>query len=175
MRMRWWPGIALLALLWAAASISGARGQTSPSDEYTAQRAKALDLMKQGKELDALPILEDLHLKNPNDIVVLENLTNSLLHRAAILTDPEESGKIRVRAKEMIDEAIQLGDHNIQIGNRNGIIVGEQDSGLMAVRPRKSRFGQYRPRQQQPHQHKEHSPHENSPHSQTFRPFIAHS
>jgi tetratricopeptide (TPR) repeat protein len=67
---------------------------------------------KQHQYLEALPLLEDFSRKNPNDIPVLECLAESLLAHAATLPDQEAAGKERIRAKQLIDSAIQLGDQS---------------------------------------------------------------
>jgi tetratricopeptide (TPR) repeat protein len=126
MRVRLQLEVAILALLLAALASAGVRAQSNVAD----QRAKALALVKQHQYLEALPLLEDLFQKNQTDTGVLEALAESLLAHAATLSDQEAAGEDRVRAKQLIDSAIQLGDEsqlaqNLADTMRNMAATGE--------------------------------------------------
>lgn len=108
---------ALLAFVTFAAITGSTRAQTTATDDYATERAKALALGKQQSWLAALPLFEDLAKKNPNDTLVLEGLAQSLLARSVTLQDPEAGGKDRVRAKELLLSARQLGDHSQMLEN----------------------------------------------------------
>src|ERR1700734_2428624 len=103
---------ALIALVTIATAAGNARAQTSAGDDYAAERAKAVALVKQQSWLQALPLFEDLAKKTPNDVYVLECLAASLIARAVTLQDPDAAGKDRLRAKALLETARQLGDHS---------------------------------------------------------------
>jgi Flp pilus assembly protein TadD len=75
-----------------------------------AKRQKAIALFKDGKRLEALPLLEELAQKDPKDSEVLVALAASLVEHAATLTDPEAAAKERFRAKELLQIAWGLGN-----------------------------------------------------------------
>jgi tetratricopeptide (TPR) repeat protein len=108
---------ALLAFVTFAAITGSTRAQTTVTDDYATERAKALALGKQQSWLAALPLFEDLAKKNPNDALVLEGLGQSLIAHSATLEDPDAAGKDRVRAKAMLQVAQQLGDHSQLLEN----------------------------------------------------------
>ncbi len=107
-----WTSAALIALVTIATLAGNARAQTSAGDDYAAERAKAVALVKQQSWLEALPLFEDLAKKTPNDVYVLECLAGSLVARAVTLQDPDAAGKDRLRAKALLETARQLGDHS---------------------------------------------------------------
>jgi tetratricopeptide (TPR) repeat protein len=75
-----------------------------------AQRQKASELFAQDKRLEALPLLEELVRANPKDAAMLVALAASLVEHAATLPDQEIAGKERLRARELLDRAWELGD-----------------------------------------------------------------
>jgi tetratricopeptide (TPR) repeat protein len=112
MRAIRWNRATLVLLVMVAAAFGSARAQTTSSDDYATERAKAATLVKQQNWLDALPLFEDLFQKNPKDAVVLEGLAGSLLAHSVTLQDPEAAGKDRIRTKALLESARQLGDHS---------------------------------------------------------------
>lgn len=82
----------------------------SPADDYKMRRQKATDLFNQGKRLEALPLLEQLAKENPKDDEVLVALAASLVDHAATLADAQAAGKERLRARDLLDQAWQLGN-----------------------------------------------------------------
>src|SRR5215469_7643374 len=75
-----------------------------------AQRQKASELFAQGKRLEALPLLEELVRADPKDAAMLVALAASLVEQAATLPDQENAGKERLRARDLLDRAWELGD-----------------------------------------------------------------
>lgn len=73
-------------------------------------RQRAMALFAQGKRLDALPLLEQIEKKEPQDSEVLVALAASLVEHAATLNDPAAIVKERLRAKELLQKAFQLGN-----------------------------------------------------------------
>lgn len=96
----------LLTVCAAAPCLSA---QAAP-DAYQAKRQQAMELFDQGKRLEALPLLEDLGKANPKDDEVLVALAASLVDHAATLSDPEAAGKERFRARDLLDQAWNLGN-----------------------------------------------------------------
>jgi tetratricopeptide (TPR) repeat protein len=66
-------------------------------------------LFSEGKRLEALPLLEDLAQKNPQDSDVLVALAASLVEHAATLADSSAAAKERFRARDLLQRAWGLG------------------------------------------------------------------
>ena len=94
------PLVLLCGALWLIAQ---------PAD-YQAQRQKASELFAQGKRLEALPLLEELVKANPKDAAMLVALAASLVEHAATLPDQEGAGTERLRARDLLDRAWDMGD-----------------------------------------------------------------
>src|SRR5215469_783873 len=92
----------------SAAQENAARAEPSASDQQKRQNAVAL--FSQGKRLEALPLLEELAQKNPQDAELLVDLGASLIERAATLTDQDAAAKERLRARDLLQKAWELGD-----------------------------------------------------------------
>jgi tetratricopeptide (TPR) repeat protein len=75
-----------------------------------AQRQRASELFAQGKRLEALPLLEELVRADPKDAAMLVALAASLVEHAASLADQENAGKERLRARDLLNRAWELGD-----------------------------------------------------------------
>ena len=89
-----------------AAEVDAANANTSDEDK----RQKAVALFGQGKRLDALPLLEDLAQKNPQDAELLVDLAASLIDHAATRTDQEAAAKERFRARDLVQKAWESGN-----------------------------------------------------------------
>jgi tetratricopeptide (TPR) repeat protein len=109
MRLRNWRRVLLrlFVILCAAPCLVA---QTAPDAGYQAKRQKAAELFEQGKRLEALPFLEELVQTNPKDDAMLVALAASLVDHAATLTDEEAAGKERLRARDLLDKAWDLGN-----------------------------------------------------------------
>jgi tetratricopeptide (TPR) repeat protein len=79
-----------------------------PSDQERRQAAVAL--FSQGERLKALPLLEELVHKNPQDTELLVDLGATLIDHAATLTDQDAAAKERFRARDLVQKAWQLGN-----------------------------------------------------------------
>jgi Flp pilus assembly protein TadD len=80
--------------------------QAQPQDAASrAKREQALKLFNQGKRLEALPLLEALSQKNPDDEQLAVALAASLVSHAATLTDREAAGKERLRAMKLLEKS----------------------------------------------------------------------
>lgn len=95
----------LFALLLAP---NGLKAQTEES--YDDRRKHALELYGQGKFVDVLPILEELHAEKPSDVGVLESLSFATLAHAATYSDPATRKEERAKARKLAVEAKAAGD-----------------------------------------------------------------
>jgi tetratricopeptide (TPR) repeat protein len=84
--------------------------QAAPDAAYQSKRQNAADLFKRGKRLEALPLLEELVKADPKDDEMLVALAASLVERAATLQDEEAAGKERLRARDVLNKAWDLGN-----------------------------------------------------------------
>jgi tetratricopeptide (TPR) repeat protein len=84
--------------------------QANPDASDQAERQKAEALFAQGKRLEALPLLEDLVPKNPNDNELLVELAAALVDHALTLTDKDAAAKERFRARDLVQKAWELGN-----------------------------------------------------------------
>ena len=91
-----------------AAQANAARAKPDASDQEKRQRAVAL--FSQGKRLEALPLLEELVQKNPQDAELLVDLGASLIDHAATLTDQDAAAKERFRVRNLVQKAWELGN-----------------------------------------------------------------
>jgi Flp pilus assembly protein TadD len=74
------------------------------------KRQEAMTLFGQGKRLQALPLLEELVQKNPQDAELLVALAASLIEHAATLTSQDAAAKERFRARDLVQKAWGLGN-----------------------------------------------------------------
>jgi Flp pilus assembly protein TadD len=91
-----------------AAQVTAAAVEPDASDRQ--RRQEAVALFSQGKRLEALPLLEDLVQKNPQDAELLVDLGASLIEHAATLTDQDAAAKERFRARDLVEKAWALGN-----------------------------------------------------------------
>lgn len=87
-----------------------AQGQL-PAD-YERDRQRAFQLIDEKKLIEALPLLEKLAAAKPDDRVVLERLGLVLATKSITSTDADERKKLRLRAREVLLRAKQLGDNS---------------------------------------------------------------
>jgi tetratricopeptide (TPR) repeat protein len=100
-----------LGLLLLCISVSSrVAAQTASDDAYKAERLQAITLFNQQKQLEALPLFEDLAKKNSDDAYVLFGLGACLVNHSATLPDEDAARKERVRAREYLLRAKQLGN-----------------------------------------------------------------
>jgi Flp pilus assembly protein TadD len=123
-----------LALLVLTLGIWGAMrlmAQAAGGAPYQAKRQEASSLFQQGKRLDALPLLEELVRSDPRDAAVLVALAACLVDHAATLPDEEAGGKDRLRARELLDRAWQLGDRSTLAMNLSQLLKDLPQSGTI--------------------------------------------
>ena len=88
------------------------QSQQQDDPDTAAMRRKALDLYRQGKYVDAIPLLEQLSAKNPNDYVVKEHWGYCMLEFSLTLRDPEARKRARIQARALGLEAQKAGDQS---------------------------------------------------------------
>jgi tetratricopeptide (TPR) repeat protein len=103
--------IVFLSLVLLSATASALRAQLS-GEAYKTQRAQAMALVKDHKELEALPLFEELAKSNPDDAEVLADLGICLLHHSVTLTDEAAARQERVRVRSILTRAKQLDSTN---------------------------------------------------------------
>lgn len=94
----------IVVLLCVVASISSVLAQ-SKDPVHKTKREHALWLFDQDRRLEALPLLEELAQKNPNDEDIAVCLAGSLVTHAATLTDRHAAASERLRAKSILEKA----------------------------------------------------------------------
>jgi tetratricopeptide (TPR) repeat protein len=102
------PFLAFLALLFLISLPPTAHPGVDTSDQP--KRQTAISLFNEGKRLEALPLLEELAQKDPQDSEVLVALAASLVEHAATLTDADAAAKERFRARDLLQKAWGLGN-----------------------------------------------------------------
>ncbi len=95
----------LFAFLISFAALS-AQAQTENSD---ALKSKAAGLVKQGKYIEALPLLEGIVISEPEDADNQFYLGAALLAKTRVATDKEEIKQLFQRARKALIKAKQLG------------------------------------------------------------------
>lgn len=110
MRPRKLGSLFLILLLNLGVSLPLAIAQANPDGSDQTERQKAEALFAQGKRLEALPILEDLVQKNPRDDEALVELAAALVDHALTLTDQDAAAKERFRARDLVQNAWELGN-----------------------------------------------------------------
>jgi tetratricopeptide (TPR) repeat protein len=121
-------------------------GQPAAQDDYAAKRKQAVELFRQDKHLEALPLFEDLVKANPKDSGVLVGLAACLVSQAATIDDESAAAKVRVRARKVLLQAQALGDNStltqnlLQLLPEDGIIHYSKDPADIAMREGEAAF-----------------------------------
>ncbi len=100
----------LLAILAIGCIACAAQGKQSDDEATATLRKQALELYRQGKFVDAMPLLEKLSLTNSQDFVVKEHWAYCILEYSKTLPDPAARKAARLQARRLAIEAKQLGD-----------------------------------------------------------------
>lgn len=122
---------------------SGGYAQSAGVDD---NRKLAFELFKQDKHLEALPLFEELALKNPDDRDVLLGLAGCLVSEAATLDDENAATKERVRARQLLLKAKQLGKKSALLENllqtipEDGVVKYENTPADKAMRAAEAAF-----------------------------------
>jgi tetratricopeptide (TPR) repeat protein len=105
MKFRYLQARIVVLLFCLAASVPSVLAQMKRDKAETNKREQALRLFNQDKRLEALPLLEELAQKNPNDEDIAVCLAGSLVTHAATLTDRHAAAGERLRAKSILEKA----------------------------------------------------------------------
>jgi tetratricopeptide (TPR) repeat protein len=119
----------LLLNLCVASPLVLTQANTDASDQ--AKRQRAVALFGQGKRLEALPLLEELVGKDPQDAELLVALAASLIDHAATLTDQEEAAKERFRARSLVQRGWALGNNSPLAENLRQLLGGLPANGAI--------------------------------------------
>src|SRR5215468_3912146 len=95
-------------------TVISVNAQIQSDRDYKTKREQALHLFNQDRRLEALPLLETLVQRNPNDEDIVIALAASLVSHAAILTDQQGAAAERMRAKGLLEK---LGSNYPLAGN----------------------------------------------------------
>jgi tetratricopeptide (TPR) repeat protein len=124
-----------VALPLGAQASGGAANQVvsdqSKQETDQAKRQRAVALFNQGKRLEALPFLEELTQKNPQDAELLVALAASLIDHAATLTNQDLASKERFRARDLVQKAWELGNTSPLAENLRQLLGGLPANGAI--------------------------------------------
>jgi tetratricopeptide (TPR) repeat protein len=120
-----------VVLLFTGVPLSCAMAQTQADAAYEGKRRQATQLFDQGKRLEALSLLEELVQKNPKDDELLVDLAASLVRHAATLTDQQAAAKERLRAKNLVQEALDLGNNSLLMQNLRQLLGALPSTGAI--------------------------------------------
>jgi tetratricopeptide (TPR) repeat protein len=81
-------------------------------EDFNALREKAFQMIEQGNQVGALPLLEKLTTMRPQDTAVLERLGGSLVAAATQTPDSAAKKSLRIRARGIFLQAQKLGDNS---------------------------------------------------------------
>jgi tetratricopeptide (TPR) repeat protein len=112
MRVRKQRSLLVVLLLNLIVSLPPAIAQQNVDAAEQAKRQRAMALFGEGKRLEALPLLEELAEKNPQDSEILVALAASLIEHAATLSDANAAAKARFRARDLVQRAWALGNQS---------------------------------------------------------------
>ena len=122
----------LLLILFLGLSVAPCTtAQAGADTAYQVKRQKAGELFSQGKRLEAVPLLEELVKANPKDDEMLVALAACLVERAATLTDQQAAGKERLRARDLLDQAWDLGNTSPLAMNLSQLLKQLPESGAI--------------------------------------------
>jgi len=125
----------LLSLaLWSGSSAIGQAASPQATSETDPERKHAIEVYKDGKMVEAMPLFEKLAANYPKDVVVWECWGVSTLGYSQILTDPELRKKARVRARTILLKAKDLGDTSNLLQTLLGMLP--EDGGNVSYSPR---------------------------------------
>ena len=97
-------------LIFSLSSFFGAFAQNPKDDKELAQ---AMEFVKNGRPIDALPLLEKLSLRYPKDAEIQAELGISILVNSVTIKDETARRKDVARGGEVLKKAKQLGTQNV--------------------------------------------------------------
>jgi len=106
----------LFALLATSACLTSAQSKPSDDEATLALRKQALELYRQGKFVDAMPLLGQLSMANSNDFVVKEHWAYCILEYSKTQTDPEQRiAELRRQRQEIDDQIVRIQDGELEL------------------------------------------------------------
>src|SRR5271154_2073698 len=107
---RWrWTAIAVL-LLFASAAFAQAPAPEEKGSAAADKRARAIELYRNRKQVEALPLFEELAVETPSDPLVQEGLGVCLISHSSTIADADKRSDEVKRAREALAKAKELGD-----------------------------------------------------------------
>jgi tetratricopeptide (TPR) repeat protein len=79
------------------------------SSDFETRRKQADALHQLGRDVDALPLYEELSKEKPNDIGLLESYGMCVIAKSATVKDPQEQKQLRVQARQILLRSRELG------------------------------------------------------------------
>lgn len=137
--------LSILLLSIAGVAIDSVTLSAQTGSENTT-RQRAFELFKQHKNLEALPLFEELALKSPDDRDVLLGLGVCLVSEASTLDDQDAATKERVRARQVLLKAKNLGntapllENLLQMLPKDGVMKYENTPADQAMRAAEAAF-----------------------------------
>jgi tetratricopeptide (TPR) repeat protein len=131
MRLRIIKTTLLVSLIASGLFLPCVSAQTIDADAYKSTRQSALDLYRADKKLEALPVFEDLAKRDPNDHEVLVGLAVCLVAHSATLQDQDAAGQERLRARDLLLRAKQLGNTSNLMFNLLDTLQGLPQNGQL--------------------------------------------
>lgn len=119
------------AVLFVLGFASERFAQAQKDSEDQLKRKHASELFESGKRLEALPLAEELVKANPRDDQMLVILAACLVEHAATVTDQNAAGKERLRARELLAAAWNLGNTSVLAQNLAQLLKQLPDSGAI--------------------------------------------
>jgi tetratricopeptide (TPR) repeat protein len=101
-------GVLLLVLAAPPRPDAWAQDDPKPERSDAATRIEAMRLVDENRQLDALPLLEELAPRHPEDRGVQEALAIALVHRAAVVPE-EEQPAVVLRARSILRKLKETG------------------------------------------------------------------
>jgi tetratricopeptide (TPR) repeat protein len=99
----------LVCLVGALCLASTARASAQSASQDDPDRQRAFELWDAGKLVDAMPLLENLTVKYPSDLLIKERWAFSIAAYARTIQDPQQRVKARQRARHIALETQQAG------------------------------------------------------------------
>ncbi len=120
----------LLAMVSVCASLRVA-AQIDEGSSSHVNRERAYALFEEGKRLEALPLFEELVKANPQDSAMLVALAACLVDHAATLPDQVGGGHERLRARDLLERAWELGNRSTLAMNLSQLLKQLPESGAV--------------------------------------------
>lgn len=85
------------------------------TQDYDAEKQRALQIYSENRFTEAIPLLEKLATANPDDVTVISHLGFALFAQSPTIADPELRKQTRARARTFLQRAKELGNSSTLI------------------------------------------------------------